>query len=547
MTQQQTGPREIDSTVSIIYKIPADIWRLILELLLPAVPVTWIYTTAVDGREPESWREEHQWKRWSSERNGGLASLYRASKTLASIVSPYLYRSVVIISREALASFYEALLGNPDIGDHVRGLYCLVSLDDCTCLDWQREQTGIKPHGTSNSQTGERNQWSVSDMFKGILARLPNVAQMHYTASHDYTQLGQLWLLGAAISEETPLSTSPLNRLKSLHLTGNFTSDTVGHCGFLGELTCDILQHIPSLPALETLEMCGDMDATWYSDERSAALYAPMPQLKHVRLWASSIREPDLVKLCMACPNLQTLLVHFELRSRSLHLRRLPPGMTLNRALGGLAGRLHSLELLGSFNGSYFMRHGGDSESRSRKLTCLPDLINLRHLCIDYRGLFGRITFIGVDDVVNAMRCLPSSLHSLEIVCSWGWFYAADLETETDEEMLIIRSLMEHHALLLPNLRTITIAIRRFVLTDDKDIRSPLVRQAQEYFSTTDIEFKTSGLPERLHYRAAAISETESDEAWWEARIEDNNRRGRLAAAGFLPPLYLSQAEDHHT
>jgi hypothetical protein len=187
----------------------------------------------------------------------------------------------------------------------------------------------------------------------------------------------------------------------------------------LSRLVADlVVETLPQLTQLKTLELCcASADSVFKHTIEVPAL----PHIEHLRLYGSHIHEPRLVALCLACVNLQTLVVHFEASSTDEDRDLLPEGKTLNDALVGLAGSLRTLELVALSEGHYLTR--GMERPRkpeNHRLRCIPELSHLETLTLDYRGVFGTLGILEEDDGERLCQLLPPSLCHFTLVCEWG-------------------------------------------------------------------------------------------------------------------------------
>jgi hypothetical protein len=174
---------------------------------------------------------------------------------------------------------------------------------------------------------------------------------------------------------------------------------------------------LPQLATVRTLELCCASAAPLCLD----MTLAPLPQLEHLRLYGSHIHEPRLVALCLACVNLQSLVVHFETSATDEDRDLLPEGKTLNDALLGLAGSLQTLELVALSEGHYLTR--GSERPRkpeNHRLRCIPELTRLETLTLDYRGVFGTFGILEEDDGERLCQLIPPSVRDFTLVCEWG-------------------------------------------------------------------------------------------------------------------------------
>lgn len=175
---------------------------------------------------------------------------------------------------------------------------------------------------------------------------------------------------------------------------------------------------LPLLPSVKTLELCCSAAGMLLPDGRPVP---PLPQVEHLRLYGSHVREPRLVALCLACANLKTLVVHFETSSTDEDRDLLPEGKTLNDALAGLAGSLRTLELVALSEGHYLTRgRERPRKPENHRLHCIPELRRLETLTLDYRGVFGTLGILEEDDGERLCQLLPPSVRDFTLVCEWG-------------------------------------------------------------------------------------------------------------------------------
>ncbi|KAJ4288784.1 hypothetical protein N0V88_007320 [Collariella sp. IMI 366227] len=193
--------------------------------------------------------------------------------------------------------------------------------------------------------------------------------------------------------------------------------------------------------SVETLALLRNIKTLELCCASADPLFAPiidlpqLPHIQHLRIYGSAIHEPRLAALCLACVNLQTLVVHFETSSTDDDRDLLPEGKTLNDALAGLAGSLRTLELVALSEGHYLTRgRERPRKPENHRLRCIPELTKLESLMLDYRGLFGTLGILDFDDGERLCQLLPPSLRDFSLVCEWGtasdWKqkYLADLD-----------------------------------------------------------------------------------------------------------------------
>jgi hypothetical protein len=288
---------------------------------------------------------------------------------------------------------------------------------------------------------------------------------------------------------------------------------------------------LPELNGLRSLEVCCDNFAVWLPLHDPA--YPKLPGIQTLKLYGSRIREPELVSLCRTCVNLKTLLVHFEESAHDETDReRLPDGVTLNDALLGLAHTLQYLELVALTEGHYLTR--GDERPRKKenhRLTCYPQLYKLRHLCADYRGLFGTLGIFDEDDGERLRHLLPASLRTLDLVCEFG--------TERDFKPVYLANLdmMLHGIRLLctaqsPKLSSISLALHTWPETSKYRTKFRRnLKDVQARCARAGIKFRTYELLPRYRDEDELVAEGEGEVDEDEVEDEDEEEGGQELAA----------------
>lgn len=525
--------------------LPPEIWHSIFAYLLPGRPSTWQYHSSSSHVNVYERHTKHgQWETWAKQRQD-LVSLSWASKGFAAITTPYLYCSIVLTRRRQLKRLLELLTHQSRLGRYVRELCCLFSITAKT-----------KPPSTT-SEGDDRSTSSEIAMLESLLISMPNVTALLLVFPMRFASMADASprfhnLLNPS-SSTCSIQGLDLGNLKSLCIRADFTRRGRGRD--IPSFSCDISKYLPHLTSLETLEVCADGQRMWTQGGLESWLKsAPegtlfrhpnlhLPQLKHLRLYASRIREAELIGLCLACTSLQSLLVHFEMAySESDNLRLLPHGRTLNTALLLRSETLRSLELLGPPFGHFLIPEESGQDSKSRKVDCVRGLVNLQHLTIDFRSVYGRPDFLTPVDVESLSNFFPPSLKSLEIVCIWGWAHPAEHELDWDDSSLTFSGLASLHrkGLLPRQLSHLTVAtsspLHASQTSSKGDSRAIALDQARSYFATTAIEFEVADPPGR-HF-GIKLNPCESDEEWAERRFDENDRRLLLRVAGLEPPLY---------
>ncbi|KAK4643875.1 hypothetical protein QC761_404325 [Podospora bellae-mahoneyi] len=495
--------------------LPNELLIPIAQVLVPAPP----QTTRFALRPTGTWEfrdAEHQWAHWlASHRN--LLALAQTSRRMVAIAKPLLYHTIIIPNPKSLVVLYHRLYTRPEIRPWVRELSCLVSLaEENTILGTYREWANIRgdawaippvSHDTSIASELLKRVLLHSVNLRDFLVAFPDHAltatsltepqedepdppQSHhdqYQQTQDQQQQPQQPRRGAFV---LPVSIParrvlhryihpvggqvawrwfdisfffPLDRLRNLTSLRIYCNREDGaRDRSLSRILADYAVTIlPQLRQLKTLELCCDQ-ATVTSSVDSKTLSLPaLPQLETIRFYGSSIREPNLVAFCLACTNLQTLVVHFEASSTDEDREDLPEGKTLSEALRERAATLRALELVAFSEGHYLTRgRERPRKPENHRLMCIPDLIHLESLTLDYRGVFGTLGILEEDDGERLCQLLPESLQDFTLVCEWGtendWkqSYMANLDMVLHGVQCLCQSRTRS-----PNLATISLAI----------------------------------------------------------------------------------------
>ncbi|KAK0744546.1 hypothetical protein B0T21DRAFT_344735 [Apiosordaria backusii] len=489
---------------------PNELLIPIAEILVPKPP----HTTRFGLRPTGTWEfrdAAHQWADWLvSHRN--LLALAQTSRRMAAIAKPLLYHTIVIPNPKFLVTLYHRLHTRPEIRPWVRELGCLVNLaEENTILGTYREWTNLRgdswavppvSHDTSIATELLKRILLHSDNLRDFVVAFPDhtltsPSQLepqqdgqepahhdHYQLSQD--QLQQPWSGAFVLPLSIParrvlhryidpvggqiawrwLDISfffPLDRLRNLsslriycHREDGARDRTLSRILADHAVTC-----LSQLTQLKTLELCCDQATVTAPGLNETLSLPPLPQLETIRLYGSSIREPKLVAFCLACRNLQTLVVHFEVSSTDEDRDDLPEGKTLSEALRERAGTLRTLELVAFSEGHYLTRgRERPRKPENHRLMCIPDLVNLESLTLDYRGVFGTLGILEEDDGERLCQLLPESLRDFTLVCEWGtendWkqSYMANLDMVLHGVQCLCESRTRS-----PNLASISLAI----------------------------------------------------------------------------------------
>lgn len=334
-----------------------------------------------------------------------------------------LWKSFAIANERHITVLATLLDEHPQLRQLIKELYILIHLDE------QREKSA-------------RNVLRHAGPFgKALRLLAPNLQDILYT--HFFLGSNQVLCSIWGLRD--------MKQLKSLRLRPSAADDTRGGIyHFL--MPTDVFNILPSLPSIKTVELCFNHPnvAGWnaiytssyqlpHEPYQGTISYPRLDRLRHLRLYNSGIRERQLADLVFACPSLQTLLVHFEIgeairfgsswddapRNEGAAAlwnawKAKNPARSLNEALLSVAGTLSSLELLGPAHCHFLVEPSTSDDPRDHRLTCLPQLTNLKYLMVDFRGLFGSVSLLHFWDAHDFPKLLPPSLQTLMLVCDFG-------------------------------------------------------------------------------------------------------------------------------
>ncbi|KAK0710289.1 hypothetical protein B0T26DRAFT_755371 [Lasiosphaeria miniovina] len=431
-------PAHAASVRPSLERLPNELLEPIAAGLVPASPLTTRFALRPTG----TWEfrdAHHQWADWLAGHNELLA-FAQTSQRMAAIAKPLLYRTIVIHNEHTLVTLFLRLSRRPEIKPWIREITCLVNVAGVLTLEevhreWER-QTGVKwqpmPGGTDAT--------IALDLLRAILLNAPNLEDLliafpdHELAEIDPSSAGTDFLMPTFryallryITEAYPAAfTDAVARFFPFEFMKNLKSLRI-YChreegdrdlSFSRLLADYAISALPLLTNLKTLELCCSSAGNLIAGNDQIP---PLPGIENLRLYGSHIHEPRLVALCLACVNLQSLLVHFEASSTDEERDALPDGKTLNDALVGLAGSLRTLELVALSEGHYLTRgRERPRKPENHRLTCIPELRCLENLTLDYRGIFGTLGILEEDDGERLCHLLPSSLRHFTLVCEWG-------------------------------------------------------------------------------------------------------------------------------
>ncbi|KAL1839375.1 hypothetical protein VTJ49DRAFT_1610 [Mycothermus thermophilus] len=440
-------PRALD-------ELPTELLQRIAEALVPPRPAT----TRFILRDTGTWaflNATVQWAKWRTD-GRSLRHFALASRRFAAIAKPLLYHTLVAWEPSHFVALYLRLARCPEIRPWIRSLTFLINVGGSHVIadvnEELRRQTGGSwdPSQRRACHSGLVADPTVTlpmDLLRFILTSAVNLQDFlmaapdepsHYYATPD-TVAPDLRhaILRCRTTEETPRICDPIVQYFPFQYMRNLTSLRI-YCHredwdrqlTLSRLMADFaVAMLPHLKQVKTLELCCASADDVLSDQPQQGPpgtgplreLPPLPHIEHLRLYGSHIHEPRLVALCLACVNLQTLVVHFESSTTDEERPLLPDGKTLSDALEGLAGTLRTLELVSLSEGHYLTR--GTERPRkpeNHRLRCIPTLTRLEELTLDYRGVFGTLGILDEDDGERLCQLLPPSVRDFTLVCEWG-------------------------------------------------------------------------------------------------------------------------------
>ncbi|KAK3380787.1 hypothetical protein B0H63DRAFT_192979 [Podospora didyma] len=437
---QPSSSGSLPAYFSSLDRLPNELLQPIAAGLVPASPLTTRFALRPTG----TWEFRdagHQWTDWLAGHND-LLSFAQTSHRMAAIAKPLLYHTLVIHNEHTLVTLYRRMSQRPEINPWIRDITCLANVAGVQTIqgvrrEWER-QTGVNwqlPHSHADPET------IALELLKAIALNAPNLENFlvafpdHDIVDHDAELSSMDTTLPSLRDAVLRYLTSgyPVNHIDSpvaqffrFELMGNLKSLRI-YChreegdrdlSFSRMLADYAMASLPQLTNLRTLELCCSSAGKFVFDESTLP---SLPQIENLRLYGSHIHEPRLVALCLACVNLQSLLVHFEASSTDEERDLLPQGKILDEALVGLAGTLRSLELVALSEGHYLTRgRERPRKPENHRLKCIPDLTNLESLTLDYRGVFGTLGILEEDDGERLCQLLPASLRHFTLVCEWG-------------------------------------------------------------------------------------------------------------------------------
>ncbi|KAM7189931.1 hypothetical protein V8F20_009958 [Naviculisporaceae sp. PSN 640] len=420
-------------------QLPTELLYPIAAYLVPDAPLTTRFALRPTGTW--EYRDElHQWADWLAGHHN-LLSFAMTCRRMAAIAEPLLYDTLMLRNEKSLITLYQRIARRPQLKHWIKSISCFANLGGQLTIanameEWEQRMGGVRwsPRDPSRSELDELPEEIITfTLLRTIVMCLPNLGDLYIAFPDppstdplaDHIRDGVMRCLtvpDSFDSDELRLSHyfpfRTMQNLKSLRIYCH-REEGDRDATFPRILSDYAITCLPSMTSLKTLELC--CSAAGNVNLLEDITLPPLPQIESLRLYGSHIHEPRLVAFCLACVNLQNLLVHFEASSTDEDREDLPEGKTLNDALIGLAGTLKTLELVALSDGHYLTR--GQERPRkpeNHRLTCIPQLENLESLTLDYRGVFGTLGILEEDDGERLCQLLPASLKHFTMICEWG-------------------------------------------------------------------------------------------------------------------------------
>ncbi|KAK4211608.1 hypothetical protein QBC37DRAFT_11268 [Rhypophila decipiens] len=422
-----------------LVQLPTELLYPIAAHLVPEPPLT----TRFALRSTGTWEFRdvaHQWVDWLASHHN-LLSFAMTCRRMAAIANPLLYHTLVLRDHKSLITLYQRMTRRPEIRGWIKSINCFANLAGHLTInnaleEWQqRMKLPWHPKDPRRPDLDDLipDRIITFELFRTIVLCLPSLCDVHIAFPDpdptdfldDRLREGVMHCLTVPDSYNSDDLCLPryfpfqmLQHLSSLRIYCH-REDGDREATFPRVLSDYAITCLPDLKCLKTLELCcssgGNMNLL------QDITLPPLPQIENLRLYGSHIHEPRLVAFCLACINLQNLLVHFEASSTDEDRDELPEGKTLNDALTGLSKTLRTLELVALSDGHYLTR--GMERPRkpeNHRLTCIPQLEKLESLTLDYRGVFGTLGILEEDDGERLCQLLPASLKHFTMICEWG-------------------------------------------------------------------------------------------------------------------------------
>lgn len=544
--------------------LPIELLQHIIEVLAPTAPSTTRFALQLSG----TWvfhDAATQYAEWQQAR-AHLFAVLRTSRRMAAVAKPMLWNTLIIATPRALVRLFVILHYRPDVRPWIHSITCFLNISSQLTIQdalrqWQLQfQRTYWPAASGDALTCGAGPFQnkmnlvdtvVIDLLRMVLMNAPNVRDFLLAPpDHGLRNEGPNDLMmpsfRAAIDQVRQWESPPPYGLNSWHTATlalstmvwldmkNLTSMRIychrengNRSTTLSRFLADyaVVYLLPKLTQVKTLELCCASADNVFLEPTPIP---PLPHIQHLRLYGSHIHEPRLVELCLACVNLRTLVVHFESSSTDEDRDLLPGGKTLSDALAGLAGTLETLELVALSTGHYLTRgRERPRKPENHRLHCIPRLTRLRNLTLDYRGVFGTLGILEMDDGERLCQLIPASVRDFTLVCEWGtasdWkqTYQANLD-------MVLHGVQCLCASKVHSLRSISLAIHswpakgRFHRRFKRDVET-----ARQQCARAGIRFRTFDL--LPSYQDEDEPEPEEEEGSQEVEFEEG---GEEAAHG---------------
>lgn len=422
-------------------RLPNELLQPIAEALVPQPPLTTRFALRIVGTwaSQEAKDQRAAWHLAHRE----LLTFAQTSHRMLAVARPLLWRNILIYNERALVTLYLRMIKHPEVKPWIRHITCMANITGTRMImgihrEWER-QTGVRWQGQPGVNPASIGlellmiiTWHAPNLRDLLFAfpdhPLPNQEPQDPTANDVLLPAFRATML-SYMNSPNPVNHRQtfvaryfpfhqMRSLSSLRIYCHRDEQSSRDGTFPQLLSHYTIACLPDLKNLKTLELCCSSASNLFYEDITIPL---LPQIQQLRLYGSRIHEPRLVALCLACTNLQDLLVHFEESTTDDDRELLPEGKTLDVALTGLADSLCSLELIVLSEGHYLTRgRERPRKPENHRLKCIPHLRRLESLTLDYRGVFGTLGILEEDDGERLCQLLPPLLRDFTLVCEWG-------------------------------------------------------------------------------------------------------------------------------
>ncbi|TPX12160.1 uncharacterized protein E0L32_007046 [Thyridium curvatum] len=542
-------------------QLSTELWLEIVRYVWDPPPVS---SSPWECDASNKWYIVEAYQRYEHHQSGrqDLVRLSLVSRRLAAIARSHLWHFVALTTGKSISDLSDTLGRWPDLGHYIRHLYCLEDLQG-TSPDRDEHKEPIGAY--SPDFIPPEDKLIMEKCFNTILSFTPNLETLMFLFPDSETflecTLPVLWkgVLKRPVFDHTWTEvedddrTYPsFSKLKTLQVCRDVHEQNYRDSYRHGVFACNIVPLLHKLPHLQTLEVLADDGSIWFQhlNEAGAQALGPpaapalylleFPTLLHVRLLHTCSIETHISQLCWACVNLETLVIYFEdafppemdnAQSQDPEVNQESRPPSLVKAIAARSNTLQHLEIISPPCGNFLSR----THNEERRLSCLPQMTRLKHLTLDWRGLFGPYDTIdaAVAELGGLDGLLPPRLESFDLVCYWNDILAHDenpdvQRKEVDTTITLLRQLHEQQRVGARDAAASKRPLRRVRLSTARENYNPLPEiaaagmpeegEAEAWFAP-EWEFGWFSVPERFDAAALNISDTASESGRTQRRL----------------------------